>query len=103
MRSILDLEYKEGLCLDLYLPEEEEFDLFVYFHGGGLERGSRKRADIFAKTLAERGVATASVDYRLLPEAKFPDFLIDAADSVRWLKDNIKEYGNKSSEQQMQC
>ena len=94
MRSILDLEYKEGLFLDLYLPECEEFDLFVYFHGGGLERGSRKRADIFAKTLAERGVATASVDYRLLPEAKFPDFLIDAADSVRWLKDNIKEYGN---------
>ena len=27
--------------LDLYLPDSEEFDVFVYFHGGGLEGGSK--------------------------------------------------------------
>ncbi|MBQ7373745.1 MAG: alpha/beta hydrolase [Clostridia bacterium] len=93
MISISDLEYKKGLFLDLHLPESREFDLFVYFHGGGLTSGSRKGVEIFAKTLAKRNIATASVDYSLYPNAKFPDFIKDCALSIRWLKDNIAKYG----------
>lgn len=36
MISKYNVEYKDGLFSDLHLPEAEEFDLFVYFHGGGL-------------------------------------------------------------------
>ena len=39
MKSIYDLAYKENLFLDLHLPETDEFDLFVYFHGVGLKGG----------------------------------------------------------------
>ena len=88
-----DIEYKKDLCLDLCLPESQEFDLFVYFHGGGLTRGSRKGVEVFAKTLAKRNIATASVEYRMYPDAKFPDFIVDGADAIRWLKDNISTYG----------
>ena len=38
MRSIPDIPYKDGLMLDLYLPDEGAFDLFVRFHGGGPSR-----------------------------------------------------------------
>ena len=88
-----DIQYKENLCLDLYIPKSDSFDLFVYFHGGGLEHGSRICAEPFAKTLAKNNIATASVDYRMYPNAKFPDFIEDSACSIRWLKDNIKNYG----------
>lgn len=93
MKSIFDLAYKENLFLDLHLPETDEFDLFVYFHGGGLEKGRRGGVEVFAKTLADRGIATATVEYRMYPNAKFPDFIVDCADSIRWLKDNISKYG----------
>ena len=93
MKSIFDLAYKENLFLDLHLPETEEFDLFVYFHGGGLSAGERGGVEVFAKTLADRNIATATVQYRMYPNAKFPDFIVDCADSIRWLKDNISQYG----------
>ena len=87
-----DIEYKKGLCLDLYLPESDSCDLFVYIHGGGLEVGSRHGVEVFAETLAKRNIATASIDYRMYPEAKFPDYIEDAAEAIRWLKDNISSY-----------
>ena len=88
-----DIEYKQNLFIDLYLPKSDNFDVFVYFHGGGLTNGSRKDAEAFAKTLSKNNIATASVEYRLYPYAKFPDFIKDCAYSIRWLKDNIKNYG----------
>ena len=93
MRSIFDLAYKENLFLDLHVPESDSFDLFVYFHGGGLKNGRRGGVEVFAKTLAKRNIATASVEYRMYPDAKFPDFIVDCADSIRYLKDNISQYG----------
>ena len=94
MKSKFDIEYKESLFLNLHLPESDEFDVFVYFHGGGLSSGGRGGVEVFAETLAKRNIATASVAYRLYPEAKFPDFIVDAADSIKWIKDNIANYGN---------
>ena len=93
MVSHIDLEYKDNLYIDLHLPENDNFDLFIYFHGGGLCAGNRKGAEIFAEGLAERNIATASVEYRMYPNAKFPDFIVDCADAVRWLKDNISKWG----------
>lgn len=94
MISHYDLEYKDNLKLDLHLPESDGFDLFVYFHGGGLCGGNKQRVEVFAETLAKRNIATASVEYRLYPEAKFPDFIEDGADSIRWLKDHISQWGS---------
>ena len=88
MISHLDIKYKENLVLDLHMPESEEFDLFIYFHGGGLEMGSRKDNGLIFEYLAEKGIATASVDYRMFPTAKYPDFIEDCAKSVAWIKEN---------------
>ena len=93
MKSVCDIPYKENLKLDLHLPDEGAFDLFVYFHGGGLEHGNRRVPSHFAEGFCKRGVAVASVEYRMYPQAKYPDFLVDAAASVRYLFDHIGEYG----------
>ena len=56
MEIIEDIVYGNEK-LDLYLPENKDFDLFVYFHGGGLERGSKASRPHIYKHLASCGVA----------------------------------------------
>ena len=88
-----DLRYSDNLHLDLFLPETESFDLLVYIHGGGLNSYSHKGFDPYADYFAKANFATASIEYRLYPDAKFPDFIEDSAKAIKWLKDNISAYG----------
>ena len=80
--------------LDLYLPDDENFDLFIYFHGGGFVKGSKDARPHIYKHFANCGVAAASVEYRKYPDAAYPDFLEDCAQAVAWLKEHISEYGD---------
>ena len=82
------------LFLDLYLPEQSAFSVFVYFHGGGLEEGSKGMCESYAKYLTGKGIAVASADYRMYPNAKYPDFVEDAAEAVHWVSENIGIYGS---------
>ncbi len=93
MKKILNAEYKESLYFDLYLPENESFPLFVYFHGGGLCSGSKEIDESFVEGLTNCGVAIASANYRMYPDAKFPDFIEDGACAIRFLRDNIAKWG----------
>ena len=77
--------------LDVYLPEEKAKAVFIYFHGGGLEAGSRKDGAIMAEFLTDRGIALVSVEYRMFPQAVFPEFIQDAASSVAWAKEHMEE------------
>ena len=43
--------------------------------------------------LAARGFVVAIPDYRVYPEVRFPGFLEDGARAMRWVRDNIAEYG----------
>jgi len=96
MKTYLNLQYGETAVqsLDLYLPETDRFPLFLYFHGGGLEAGSRTASGFFGEILAEQGVAFATADYRMYPDAKYPDYIEDAAAAVAWVLKHIPEYGN---------
>lgn len=96
MKIIRDIAYGEGghpaQRLDLYLPEENSFPVFVFFHGGGLEAGD-KADEPFCAELAESGIAVVSANYRMYPEAVFPEFLQDGAAAVAWAVGNVSRYG----------
>ena len=77
--------------LNLYLPDDATSSAFVYFHGGGLEHGDKKRADVFAPYLTSRGIAVVSANYRMYPNAAYPDFICDAAEAVAWANGYMKE------------
>lgn len=80
--------------LDLYIPDGECTATFVYFHGGGLECGDK--ADIeFAEGLVQKGIAVVSANYRMYPDAVYPEFIRDAAAAVNWTFEHIEEYGGK--------
>ncbi len=95
MRVFRDIAY--GPCemqkLNIYLPEQEEFDVVVWYHGGGLESDSRLGAERFVHALAEKGVALVSVEYRMYPSARYPEFILDAAAAAAWVQKHIGEYG----------
>lgn len=97
MRILKDICYgdsrEEKHRLDLYLPACDTFPVFLYFHGGGLENGDKGDGSVMAEYLAERGIAVASANYRMYPDASYPDFIRDAAAAVNWVATHIHEYG----------
>lgn len=95
---IKDIIYDESLphiCkLDLYIPEGvTEPPVHLFIHGGGLEGGDKNGLSPMAEKLMKRGIAFAAADYRLYPEAKWPDYLVDSAKALKWVIDNKEKYG----------
>ena len=87
--------YARDRCrLDLYLPSGATgFPCLVWFHGGGLETGSRKDAERWAVSLAADGIAVAAVDYRLSPKAAYPAYVRDAAAAAAWVQAHVATCG----------
>jgi hypothetical protein len=75
------------LGMDLHRAPQAGAPLVLYVHGGGWRSGNRADAGATRLApLAARGVTVASVDYRLVPDATFPDQLHDLKGAVRWLR-----------------
>jgi acetyl esterase/lipase len=85
------------LRMDLYRAPQRDAPLVLYVHGGGWRSGDR--ADARAERLAPMaacGVTVASVDYRLVPAAVFPDQVHDLKGAVRWLRTHGPRLGLRS-------
>ena len=67
--------------------------VIVFFYGGGWRSGSKRTYRYVAKALARRGYVAVLPDYRIYPQARYPDFLDDGALAVRWVKDNVQRFG----------
>jgi acetyl esterase/lipase len=73
------------LALDLYRAPRVDAPLVVYVHGGGRRRGDKADGGVARlRPMAAHGVTVASVNYRLVPGATFPDQLHDLKGAVRW-------------------
>lgn len=91
------------LRLDLYLPSTgaAPHPCVVRIHGGGWQSGSRYPLPSFGVRLLERGIAVASVSYRLTSQAGqfggepviYPAQIHDVKGAVRWLRANAATYG----------
>lgn len=88
-------EYTEKMCrIDVAYEEGSKGrPVIVWFHGGGLTKGSRA----VPKSLLKDGVVVASVGYRFVSEVSIPEILDDAAASVDWVLKNISKYGGDVS------
>ena len=79
----------------IYTPEGDgPFPILVWYHGGGWVVGDLESADGTARQLCagSRNVVV-SVDYRLAPEAKFPEPLEDCYYATIWASDHAEELG----------
>ncbi len=86
--------YKKTRCvLDIYYPAgKKNFSTIVWFHGGGLEGGSKH----IPEELKNKGVAVVAVNYRLSPGAKNPAYIEDAAEAVAWVFKHIDSIGGST-------
>jgi acetyl esterase/lipase len=81
--------------LDIYVPEgaTSRSPVMMFIYGGGWNDGSKNDYAFVGHAFAARGFVTMVPDYRLVPEVRFPDFLHDCAQALRWVQDNAAQHG----------
>lgn len=97
IKNITYVQYgNRALQLDLYLPKTADKQLtpgIIFVHCGGWQQGYRENFTPMAIRMAERGYVTATISYRLSPEAKYPAAIYDVKAAVRWMRVHAKQYG----------
>ncbi len=97
VRKTADIPYADGgrKKLDVYRAEKAEAaaPVIMFIYGGSWRAGDKFEYEFVGRALAAAGYVVVIPDYRLWPEAKYPDFLEDNAQAVKWIEDNIATYG----------
>ena len=81
--------------LDLYIPDglNAPAPVMLFFYGGTWQSGTKDLYRALGQAFATKGIVVAVADYRLYPEAKYPDFLNDGAMALRFVHDHVAQYG----------
>lgn len=95
VESLRYAEVSPNHLLDLYLPDDMSHrpPLVVGIHGGRFSLGNRRWELLHVPQLLEAGYAIASVEYRLVAEARFPAAVQDCKAAVRWLRSHANDFG----------
>ena len=85
------------LKLDVYVPDKMTVDaklpVVIFFYGGGWVDGARGDYGFAARAFAARGMIAIVPDYRLVPNVRFPTFIEDGAQAVKWARDHVAQFG----------
>ena len=96
VKKVADVAYADGQRkkLDIYMPEDLKAPapVVMFVYGGAWRAGDKFEYEFVGRALAAAGFVTVIADYRLYPEVKYPDFLEDNAQAMRWIQDNISLY-----------
>jgi acetyl esterase/lipase len=101
VERIADLSYGdagERNLLDLYRPRIPPRDtprpILLWIHGGAWTVGHKRQQGLpLLYRMASRGWVTVAINYRLGPDSRFPDPLIDVKRAIAWLRTNGAQYG----------
>lgn len=90
---VYDSRFPEICKLDIYLPENDApVPVYMHIHGGGLVEGDKNGVGTMAQYLTDNGIALVSIDYRMYPNCRFPDYLNDAAAAAAWVLHQSGDY-----------
>ncbi len=82
------------LLLDIYMPKQlhpGKMPLVIWIHGGAWRGGNKNKVPV--TRWLDDGLAIASVEYRLSPEARFPAQVHDIKAAIRFLRQSAAKYG----------
>lgn len=88
-----------GQTLDVWRPAAGlgtpavQLPVVIFYYGGGWVHGSRRAYAFAARAYAKAGFVVVVPDYRKVPAVRFPAFLQDAAEAVKWTRDNVARFG----------
>lgn len=76
-------------------PQEKrgKIPVVVFFYGGAFRAGRKSEYRFAGQALASAGVIVAIPDYRIYPEARFPDFLQDGAAAIAKCRELCQQFG----------
>ncbi|SDV51509.1 alpha/beta hydrolase fold [Chitinasiproducens palmae] len=113
-RTVRDVSYGGAprQRLDVYLPAQTSGEtgpganasepaahaapgrpIVVFLYGGTWQHGDKANYRFVATAFARHGYVAMVPDYRLYPEVRYPTFLQDAAQAVRFARDHAADYG----------
>lgn len=80
--------------LDIFQPVgvETQYTL-LFIHGGSWQYGSKDYYAYLGQALAKQGIASVVINYRLFPQARYPEFVDDAAMALAWMRTSGDYYG----------
>lgn len=84
-----------GQKLDVWRPEGKSArprPVLIFWYGGGWVKGKREEYGFAGRAYAQRGFVVVVADYRKVPDVRFPAFVQDGAQAVKWVRDNIGRY-----------
>lgn len=96
MQDILyDERFGDDTSLDMYLPDDGAAmrPAVVFIHGGAWTAGSKVEYLLAARRMGGSGYVAATLDYRLVPEAVYPNAIQDVRCALAFLRANAVEYG----------
>ena len=96
-QSLADVTYctMDGLPqkLDIYFPSSGgPWPVAIHVHGWAWMKGDKSEAVGLGTALNTEGYVVAAVNYRLYPQAHFPDFIEDVKCAVRFLRAHAADY-----------
>jgi len=96
-----DIAYAPGdrRTLDVYRPSRTApgRPVVVFFYGGSWDSGGKADYAWAGRALAAQGFVVVVPDYRLYPQVRWPAFLQDSAQAVKWARDHAADYGGEAS------
>ena len=91
-----DIIYDEDdTLLDIYYPKRAKavLPVIMWIHGGGFIGASKEQTKVYAMTLANAGYVVANINYDLAPAHKYPVPVIQANQALKYLRENVGQYG----------
>jgi acetyl esterase len=98
---VQDVEYRRdaagGLLARYYRPQGNgPFPAVLEVHGGAWTSGDRLNNTVIGEYLAENGIVVLSIDFRMPPQARYPETVADVNFGIRYLKANAARFATRA-------
>ena len=102
VRQAKNISYSkdQALTLNVYSPKRKTIDtknVLVFIHGGNWTTGNKSMYRFFGKGMAKKGIVAVVIDYHKYPTVTYPAMAMDAAQSLKWVKENISSFGGDTN------
>ena len=87
VRNVMDVYRPEGSKQNATAP------MLLFIHGGSWTNGSKNDYRFVGESFARAGYVTAVMNYRLAPVHRYPAYIQDAAQALKYLREHAAELG----------
>ena len=99
--NIITYDQQSGQKLDLIFPVKNKSNavpVMIFFHGGYWKAMNRDLFYFTARAFADYGIATAVVDYQLIPAIQMPELIRQCRTAVTFLHEHAESLGLDSQQ-----